>query len=279
MCFVFSLMKCADKADRECRWALSLSPEIFLTLHRCVCFWQVGCMPWLWGSANTNSSIIIIDVDSGANHTMAELPCDGARYAFLSCVVGTLTLALFLRVSWMPKMALMLLLGVLYLTVLELSGFRKTAGWEVTPRRIQKAQTHSWLSLKLYDNNEVRDLAQLLCIMHYVRQSGIRGNAWLCNKQIGKSWKSIYSTCAEMYVCGGVVACLQPTHSFIFHPLKQHTCLLVPNQKPKRTMWAAWWDHVSYFNPVLRDHANFIRAQIPNVQLKKMIILNLFRSR
>lgn len=124
-------MKSADKADRECRWALSLSPEIFLTLHRCVCFWQVGCMPWLWGSANTNSSIIIIDVDSGANHTMAELPCDGARYAFLSCVVGTLTLALFLRISWMPKMALMLLLGVLYLTVLELSGFRKTAGWEV----------------------------------------------------------------------------------------------------------------------------------------------------
>ncbi|XP_031593657.2 adenylate cyclase type 1-like isoform X2 [Oreochromis aureus] len=97
---------------------------IYAVAQACV----VGCMPWLWGSANTNSSIIIIDVDSGANHTMAELPCDGARYAFLSCVVGTLTLALFLRVSWMPKMALMLLLGVLYLTVLELSGFRKTAG-------------------------------------------------------------------------------------------------------------------------------------------------------
>lgn len=86
-------------------------------------------MPWLWGSANTNSSIIIIIDDvSGANRTMAELPCDGAHYAFLSCVVGTLTLALFLRVSWLPKMALMLLLGVLYVTVLELSGFRRTAG-------------------------------------------------------------------------------------------------------------------------------------------------------
>uniref|UniRef100_A0A3Q0SK53 Adenylate cyclase type 1 n=1 Tax=Amphilophus citrinellus TaxID=61819 RepID=A0A3Q0SK53_AMPCI len=97
---------------------------IYAVAQACV----VGCMPWLWDSANTNSSIIIIDVDSGANHTMAELPCDGARYAFLSCVVGTLTLALFLRVSWMPKMALMLLLGVLYVTVLELSGFRKTAG-------------------------------------------------------------------------------------------------------------------------------------------------------
>ncbi|XP_070831276.1 adenylate cyclase type 1-like isoform X1 [Chaetodon auriga] len=97
---------------------------IYAVAQACV----VGCMPWLWGSANTNSSIVIIDVDSGANHTMAELPCDGARYAFLSCVVGTLTLALFLRVSWLPKMALMLLLGVLYVTVLELSGFRKTAG-------------------------------------------------------------------------------------------------------------------------------------------------------
>uniref|UniRef100_A0A3Q3KHT6 adenylate cyclase n=1 Tax=Monopterus albus TaxID=43700 RepID=A0A3Q3KHT6_MONAL len=97
---------------------------IYAVAQACV----VGCMPWLWGSANTNSSIIIIDEDSGANYTVAELPCDGARYAFLSCVVGTLTLALFLRVSWLPKMALMLILGVLYITVLELSGFHKTAG-------------------------------------------------------------------------------------------------------------------------------------------------------
>ncbi|XP_028328706.1 adenylate cyclase type 1-like isoform X2 [Gouania willdenowi] len=97
---------------------------IYTVAQACV----VGCMPWLWGSPDSNSSIVIIDVDSGANHTMAELPCDGARYAFLSCVVGTLTLALFLRVSWLPKMALMLLLGVLYVTVLELSGFRKTTG-------------------------------------------------------------------------------------------------------------------------------------------------------
>lgn len=88
---------------------------------------QVGCMPWLWGSATANSSIVIIDLDTGTNHTMTELPCDGARYAFLSCVVGTLTLALFLRVFWLPKMALMLLLGVFYVTVLELSGFRRSA--------------------------------------------------------------------------------------------------------------------------------------------------------
>ncbi|XP_028450089.1 adenylate cyclase type 1 [Perca flavescens] len=99
---------------------------IYAVAQTCV----VGCMPWLWGSANTNtnSSIVIIDMDSGANHTMAELPCDGAGYAFLSCVLCTLTLALFLRVFWLPKMVLMFLLGVLYVTVLELSGFRKTAG-------------------------------------------------------------------------------------------------------------------------------------------------------
>ncbi|XP_032387392.1 adenylate cyclase type 1 isoform X2 [Etheostoma spectabile] len=97
---------------------------IYAVAQTCV----VGCMPWLWGSANSNSSIVIIDIDSGANHTMAELPCDGAGYAFLSCVLCTLTLALFLRVFWVPKMVLMLLLGVLYVTVLELSGFRKAAG-------------------------------------------------------------------------------------------------------------------------------------------------------
>ncbi|XP_033838539.1 adenylate cyclase type 1-like [Periophthalmus magnuspinnatus] len=97
---------------------------IYSVAQACV----VGCMPWLVGGAYSNSSIVIIDVGGGSNRTMAELPCDGARYAFLCCVVGTLTLALFLRVSWLPKMALMLLLGVLYITVLELSGFRKSAG-------------------------------------------------------------------------------------------------------------------------------------------------------
>ncbi|XP_051943777.1 adenylate cyclase type 1-like isoform X3 [Hippocampus zosterae] len=97
---------------------------IYAVAQACV----VGCMPWLWGPAGTNSSIVIIDTDNSASRTMAEMPCEGAHYAFLSCAVGTLTLALFLRVSWLPKMALMLLLGVLYVTVLELSGFRKTAG-------------------------------------------------------------------------------------------------------------------------------------------------------
>ncbi|MEQ2187523.1 hypothetical protein GOODEAATRI_005576 [Goodea atripinnis] len=123
--FLTLMYKCAE---REQRIRTALCILIVLLIYAVAQACVVGCMPWMWGSANTNSSIVIIDVDSGENRTMAELPCDGARYAFLSCVVGTLTLALFLRVSWLPKMALMLLLGVLYITVLELSGFHKTAG-------------------------------------------------------------------------------------------------------------------------------------------------------
>ncbi|XP_030220411.1 adenylate cyclase type 1 [Gadus morhua] len=108
----------------------------------------VGCMPWVWGGSdiNGNGSILVLDEGSGAggdgsgvggvgvggvgvaNQTMGELPCDGARYAFLSCVVGMLTLALFLRVSWVPKVALTLLLAVLYVAALELSGYRKIVG-------------------------------------------------------------------------------------------------------------------------------------------------------
>ncbi|TNN27857.1 Adenylate cyclase type 1 [Liparis tanakae] len=113
---------------------------IYAVAQACV----VGCMPRFWGVADGNSSILIIDVDGGANRTMEELPCDGARYALLSCVVGTLTLALFLRVSWLPKM---------------------------------------------------------------------------------------------------------PTHSFIFHPLKQHMCSLVPNQKPERTIGGSF--HIRGYEPIL----------------------------
>ncbi|KAF3699399.1 Adenylate cyclase type 1 [Channa argus] len=132
--FLTLMYKCPEREQRcfpgcltiQIRTALSIFIVllIYAVAQACV----VGCMPWLWGTAKTNSSNVVLDVDSGANLTMAKLPCDGARYAFLSCVVGTLTLALFLRVSWLPKMTLMLLLGVLYVTVLELSGFRKTVG-------------------------------------------------------------------------------------------------------------------------------------------------------
>ncbi|XP_061111870.1 adenylate cyclase type 1-like [Conger conger] len=95
---------------------------IYAVAQACV----AGCMPWLWGR-DSASSIVILEAD-GANRTMAELPCDGARYAFLSCAGGALTLALFLRVSWLPKIILLFLLSVLYITVLEVSGFRLSVG-------------------------------------------------------------------------------------------------------------------------------------------------------
>ncbi|CAM4598461.1 unnamed protein product [Leuciscus chuanchicus] len=88
----------------------------------------VSCLPWLWPT-NSTRSILIVDPAGGLNRTMAELPCEGAQYAFLSCIVGTLTMALFLRVSWLPKMILLLLLVVQYITVLELSGLRHSSGW------------------------------------------------------------------------------------------------------------------------------------------------------
>uniref|UniRef100_A0A672JZ23 adenylate cyclase n=1 Tax=Sinocyclocheilus grahami TaxID=75366 RepID=A0A672JZ23_SINGR len=96
---------------------------IYAVAQACV----VGCMPWLWPTDSTRS-IVIIDVSTGLNRTMAELPCEGAQYAFLCCMLGTLTVALFLRVSWLSKLLLLLLLLVLYITVLELSGFRRSSG-------------------------------------------------------------------------------------------------------------------------------------------------------
>ncbi|XP_046708152.1 adenylate cyclase type 1b isoform X2 [Silurus meridionalis] len=94
---------------------------IYAVAQACV----VGCMPWLWTSTS-NTSIVIIDMVGGANHTMPELPCDGVQYALLACVVATVTMALFLRVSWLPKLLLLLVLAVSFITVLELSGYRRT---------------------------------------------------------------------------------------------------------------------------------------------------------
>ncbi|XP_073727840.1 adenylate cyclase type 1b [Misgurnus anguillicaudatus] len=87
----------------------------------------MGCMPWLW-TTNSTHSILIINAAVGINRTMAELPCEGAQYTFLCCMVGTLTVAIFLRVSWVSKMVLLLVLVVIYITVLEFSGFRRTSG-------------------------------------------------------------------------------------------------------------------------------------------------------
>ncbi|XP_064410211.1 adenylate cyclase type 1 [Latimeria chalumnae] len=86
----------------------------------------VGCMPWIW-SVNSSSSIVIITRE-GVNKTMTELPCDTAHYAFLFCVVGTLTLAIFLRVSSLPKMILLFIVTILYIVIVETSGYRNAMG-------------------------------------------------------------------------------------------------------------------------------------------------------
>ncbi|XP_059358590.1 adenylate cyclase type 1-like isoform X3 [Carassius carassius] len=104
-----------------------LCVSIMLLIHAVAQACVVGCMPWLWPS-NSTHSIVIIDVSTGLNRTMAELPCEGAQYALLCCMLGTLTVVLFLRVSWLSKLFLLLLLLVLYITVLELSGFRRSSG-------------------------------------------------------------------------------------------------------------------------------------------------------
>ncbi|XP_016386078.1 adenylate cyclase type 1b [Sinocyclocheilus rhinocerous] len=95
-----------------------LSVFIVLLIYAMAQACVVGCMPWLWPT-NSTRSIVIIDVSAGLNRTMAELPCEGAQYAFLCCMLGTLTVALFLRVSWLSKLLLLLLLLVLYITRLR----------------------------------------------------------------------------------------------------------------------------------------------------------------
>ncbi|XP_061095629.1 adenylate cyclase type 1 [Conger conger] len=87
----------------------------------------VSCLPWTWSGGNSSTLLLVLD-PSWENGTAPELPCDSAPYAFLSCVGATLTLALFLRVSSLPKTLLLLLLSVSYVTVLEVSGFPKSVG-------------------------------------------------------------------------------------------------------------------------------------------------------
>uniref|UniRef100_A0A803J4J8 Adenylate cyclase type 1 n=1 Tax=Xenopus tropicalis TaxID=8364 RepID=A0A803J4J8_XENTR len=93
----------------------------------------VGCMPWIWRS--NNSSSIVIITPKGENKTMNERPCDTAHYTFLSCVVGTLSLAIFLRISSFPKMVLLLFVTILYIVILEISGYRKTLGGDTSYMR------------------------------------------------------------------------------------------------------------------------------------------------
>lgn len=55
-------------------------------------------------------------------------PCESAPQALLCGLVGTLPLALFLRVSSLPKVVLLCVLSVSYILVLELSGYTRAVG-------------------------------------------------------------------------------------------------------------------------------------------------------
>lgn len=89
---------------------------------------QVSCLPWMWSGGNSSGLLLVLEAQGEENGTAPDLPCESAPYAFLSCVGATLTLALFLRVSSLPKILLLLLLSVAYIAVLEVSGFRKSVG-------------------------------------------------------------------------------------------------------------------------------------------------------
>uniref|UniRef100_A0A8B9JNM7 adenylate cyclase n=1 Tax=Astyanax mexicanus TaxID=7994 RepID=A0A8B9JNM7_ASTMX len=81
----------------------------------------VACMPWSWG---TNSSVSFITVVI-VNGTAAGVSvCKYTPYVFLSCVMASLSVALYLRVSSLPKILLLFLLNILHTVVMETSGYR-----------------------------------------------------------------------------------------------------------------------------------------------------------
>ncbi|XP_074197183.1 adenylate cyclase type 1 isoform X2 [Rhinolophus sinicus] len=86
----------------------------------------VGCLPWAW-SSGPNGSLVVLS--SGAQDPVLPAPpCESAPHALLCCLVGTLPLSIFLRVSSLPKMILLSMLTASYILVLELSGYTKAVG-------------------------------------------------------------------------------------------------------------------------------------------------------
>ncbi|XP_076974786.1 adenylate cyclase type 1 isoform X2 [Tamandua tetradactyla] len=83
------------------------------------------CMPWAW-NASPNSSLVVLS-PGGQPPLLSALPCESTPHALLCCLVGTLTLALFLRVSSLPKMILLAVLTTSSILVLELSGYTRAS--------------------------------------------------------------------------------------------------------------------------------------------------------
>uniref|UniRef100_A0A3B4ELA9 Adenylate cyclase type 1 n=1 Tax=Pygocentrus nattereri TaxID=42514 RepID=A0A3B4ELA9_PYGNA len=85
----------------------------------------VACMPWSW---ERNSSISIITVVIVNSTAAGASVCKYSPYVFLSCVMASLSVALYLRVSSLPKILLLLLLNILHTVVMETSGYRQAVG-------------------------------------------------------------------------------------------------------------------------------------------------------
>uniref|UniRef100_A0A8I4A4W8 Adenylate cyclase type 1 n=1 Tax=Callithrix jacchus TaxID=9483 RepID=A0A8I4A4W8_CALJA len=92
----------------------------------------VGCLPWAW-SSKSNSSLVVLS-SGGQRTALPTLPCESTHHALLCCLVGTLPLAIFFRVSSLPKMILLSGLTTSYILVLELSGYTRTGGGAVSGR-------------------------------------------------------------------------------------------------------------------------------------------------
>lgn len=86
---------------------------------------QVACMPWSWEGNSSVSIFRVVIVNSTAVGTGV---CKYTPYVFLSCVMASLSVALYLRVSSLPKILLLLLLNVLHTVVMETSGYRQAVG-------------------------------------------------------------------------------------------------------------------------------------------------------
>ncbi|XP_072537718.1 adenylate cyclase type 1 [Salminus brasiliensis] len=85
----------------------------------------VACMPWSW-EGNSSVSIITVVIVNGT--AAGASVCKYTPYVFLSCVMASLSVALYLRVSSLPKILLLLLLNILHTVVMETSGYRQAVG-------------------------------------------------------------------------------------------------------------------------------------------------------
>ncbi|XP_059876121.1 adenylate cyclase type 1 [Delphinus delphis] len=93
----------------------------------------VGCLPWAW-SSSPNGSLVILS-SGRRDRVLPAAPCESAPHALLCGLVGTLPLAVFLRVSSLPKMILLAVLTTSYILVLELGGYTKAVGGDAVSGR------------------------------------------------------------------------------------------------------------------------------------------------